>query len=81
VGKTIAGGKPPAGATTTANVGLRSNTGEPFFGRKFLAQHEKDIKRRERCLKKAKTREARLKCDEVQAAFPLLRRQPLQLGK
>ena len=60
-------------ATTTANVGY-SATGEgapaggwPFFGRFGLALQSQRAKRLARCLRKAKSSQARLKCDEQPA--------------
>lgn len=48
VGQTIAGGIAPAGATSTANVGMRTDHDDPFFGLRGLDAIEKERKKRKK---------------------------------
>lgn len=79
IGKSISGGLPVAGATTTANLGLRSSpTGYGFFGKKTLSLIDKKIKNQQKCYKQAGfSHRKQEKCDEIPApvgGVSLLRR-------
>jgi len=66
VGKTIAGGEPVQGATTTANIGLRTISGLPNFGQRAFAAMEKKRKNQRGCYEKAGfSRKEQEKCDEI----------------